>query len=143
MASLNCRLPQTPRTPTSGAAHYFDDTFTRQRRASLGGRRPSGIVRSKTRTRSIGQRSDWSEKTGDEDGDEDIGARPNGGVSRTWSIYKDDPHTGVPAEEDPDDPINRYVQEQLNRIKSHESLEFAEELAAQTDGAGDGRRSLW
>merc|ERR1712054_169478 len=29
------RLPQTPRTPTTTAAHYFDDVFSRQRRASL------------------------------------------------------------------------------------------------------------
>jgi hypothetical protein len=87
-----------------------------------------------TRTRSIGQRSDWSEKTGDVDEDEDF--RPNGGPSRTWSIYKDDPNTGIPAHEDPEDPINKYVQEQLSRIKSHESLEYAEELAASTDGAG-------
>ena len=90
-----------------------------------------------TRKRSIGARSDWSEKTGDEDEDDDV--RPNGGPSRTWSIYKDDPKSGVPAHEDPDDPINKYVQEQLSRIKSHESLEYAEELAALTDGAGDDR----
>ena len=136
--SVNCRLPQTPRTPTSAAAHYFDDVFTRQRRASLGGRRASGIARSMTRTRSIGARSDWSEKTGEGDGDdEDI--QPNG-PSRTWSIYKeDDSKAGIPTHEDPDDPINKYVQEQLERIKSHESLEYAEELAAQTDGADDGR----
>ncbi len=87
-----------------------------------------------TRTRSIGARSDWSEKTGDGD-DEDFQA--NGAPSRTWSIYKDDGQTGMPAHEDPDDPINKYVQEQLSRIKSNESLEYAEELAASTNGAVD------
>ena len=92
-----------------------------------------------TRTRSIGARSDWSEKTGDGDGDEDDDFRPNGPPSRTWTIYKDDANTGIPAHEDPDDPINKYVQEQLSRIKSHESLEYAEELAAGMDGAGDDR----
>lgn len=89
-----------------------------------------------TRTRSIGARSDWSEKTGEGDGDdEDI--QPLSAESRTWSIYKDDPKSAIPTHEDPDDPINKYVQEQLSRIKSHESLEYAEELAAQTNGAGD------
>ena len=135
---MNCRLPQTPRTPSSAAAHYFDDVFTRQRRASLGGRRPTGIKRSLTRTRSIGNRSDWSEKTnGDADADEEE-IEPNGTPARSWTIYKeDDPHAGIPAHEDPDDPINKYVQDQLLRIKSNESQEFAEEIAAQTDGAAD------
>ena len=136
MASVNCRLPQTPRTPTAAASHYFDDVFTRQRRASLGGRRTSGIARSMTRTRSIGNRSDWSEKTNGDADDDDI--QPNGAPSRTWTIYKDDdPKAGVPVPEDPDDPINKYVQEQLARIKSNESAEYAEELTAQTDGAND------
>ncbi|KAK3686523.1 hypothetical protein LTR37_019731 [Vermiconidia calcicola] len=131
---VNCRLPQTPRTPASAAAHYFDDVFSRQRRASLGGRRASGIARSLTRTRSIGNRSDWSEKTaGDDDGEE---IEPNGRVARTWSIYKDD-NAKTHDYEDVDDPINKYVAEQLSRIKSNESQEFAEELAASTDGAGD------
>jgi len=87
-----------------------------------------------TRTRSIGARSDWSEKIGDGD-DEDL--QSNGAPSRTWSIYKDDAQTGMPAHEDPDDPINKYVQEQLSRIKSNESQEYAEELAASTNGAAD------
>ncbi|KAI6831861.1 family 63 glycoside hydrolase [Hortaea werneckii] len=136
---VNCRLPQTPRTPTTAAAHYFDDVFSRQRRASLGGgsRRPNGPARSVTRKRSIGARSDWSQKTnGDADDDEDFTSHP---PSRTWSIYKDDdPNVGIPKpEEDPDDPINRYVHDQLERIKRTESQEYADELAAQNDGASD------
>lgn len=39
--------------------------------------------------------------------------------------------------DDPDDPINRYVQEQLKRIRSNEAPEYSEELSAQTDGADD------
>ncbi|KAF2862499.1 hypothetical protein K470DRAFT_275227 [Piedraia hortae CBS 480.64] len=107
---VNCRLPQTPRTPTTAAAHYFDDVFSRQRRQSLGGRssRPTrGHSRTLTRNRSIGQRSDLSEFT-----------------SRTNAINTDD------EEEEEDDPINRYVSGELKRIRSHESKEYAEELAA-------------
>ena len=92
-----------------------------------------------TRTRSIGARSDWSEKTGAEaDGDGDD-VQSNGTTGRTWTIYKeDDSKVGLPKpEDDPDDPINRYVADQLARIKSNESQEFAEELAAQNDGADD------
>jgi hypothetical protein len=34
---INCRLPQTPRTPSTAAAHYFDDTMHRspQRKSSI------------------------------------------------------------------------------------------------------------
>ncbi|CAK1355315.1 hypotheticalsprotein [Cercospora beticola] len=139
----NCRLPQTPRTPSSAAAHYFDDTFSRQRRASLAsGRKSPRLARSLTRTRSIGARSDWSATNGDGDthasGDDADEAFTNGKPERAWSIYQDDANGNKPRpEDDPDDPINRYVTEQLQRIKSNESHEHAEELAAQNDGAND------
>jgi hypothetical protein len=81
-------------------------------------------------------RSDWSEKT---DGD-DSTTNANGKIERQWTIFKEDgdPNVGKPPpEEDQDDPINRFVQEQLARIRSNESREFSEELAAQNDGAND------
>jgi len=102
-----------------------------------------------TRTRSIGARSDISERTRaggdaeDADGGDDDGqsAGHPEAPSRAWSIYKeDDPNAnvGLPRpEDDPDDPINKYVSDQLARIKSNESHEFAEELAASNDGAND------
>jgi hypothetical protein len=136
----NCRLPQTPRSPSSAAEHYFDDTFSRQRRASLGPRRPTGLARSLTRQRSIGQRSDWgngSTAPPSEPGDEEDRADGN--------IYKDANDELAEAAnvarkagkgrdlEDPDDPINRYVREQLERLKAHESNEQAEELATSKD----------
>jgi len=135
---VNCRLPQTPRSPSAAAAHYFDDIFTRQRRASLGPRRPTGLRRSLTRNRSIGARSDWqSVANGDTDADDDDDEnKERGAPSRAWSIYKDDDTTsGVPN--DPEDPINKYVADQLARIKTHESAELADELASQNDGAND------
>jgi hypothetical protein len=169
---MNCRLPQTPRTPASAAAHYFDDVFSRQRRASLGARRPTGLARS----RSIGARSDWAASqansrrastAGDDeaedrsiaeradvndangdDGDDD--PKGKGGPSRTWSIYKEDGDgngkgvhsangNGSALHEDPDDPINKFVQDQLQRLKSHESNELTDEIAAQADGVNDER----
>lgn len=141
---MNCRLPQTPRTPGAAAAHYFDDVFLRQRRASLGGRRPTGLARSMTNNRGIGARSDFSGAASTAGGDnEDPEITANGSRAPTWEIYKEDGGvngkngSAMGRHDDPDDPINRYVQEQLERIKSHESAEFAEELAAQTDGAMD------
>ena len=137
---MNCRLPQTPRTPTAAASHYFDDVFTRQRRQSIGARSHTCLKRSMTRTRSIGARSDWNSTNGEHEDDEDF--KSNGGPSRTWSIYKEDGNStavtpAVPGEDDPDDPINKYVQDQLARLRSNESNEFSEELSAQTDGANE------
>lgn len=103
----------------------------------MSSRRPTNLARSQTSgARSIGARSDWGSTNGDDDGDDD-GARTNGGPSRTWSIYNDDtaPHNVKPLEEDPDDPINRYVQDQLQRLKTNESAEMSEEISAQNDGS--------
>lgn len=142
---MNCRLPQTPRSPAAAASHYFDDVFTRQRRASLSGTRRNSVARSLTRTRSIGARSDWTNggaasgapsNAGDEDGDGDDEGAPDGQRSRQWSIYKEDPSE---AKVDKDDPINKYVQEQLQRLKTNESAEYSEEIAASGDGAADKR----
>jgi hypothetical protein len=133
----NCRLPQTPRSPSSAAEHYFDDTFSRQRRASLGPRRPTGLARSLTRQRSIGQRSDW--------GNGSTAPPSEPGDEADDNIYKDANDELAEAAngarkagkgrdlEDPDDPINRYVREQLERLKAHESNEQAEELATSKD----------
>ncbi|KAL9613951.1 MAG: hypothetical protein Q9167_001565 [Letrouitia subvulpina] len=48
----NCRLPQTPRTPTAAAAHYFDDTFPHW---DHGGDKEPRLRRSST-SRSIGEK---------------------------------------------------------------------------------------
>ena len=112
---MNCRLPQTPRSPAAAASHYFDDVFTRQRRASLSRTRRNSLARSITRTRSIGARSDWtnggamsgapSQAGDDDDEDQDVG---EDGVrrqpQRQWSIYKEDPADA--PRQDKDDPIN-------------------------------------
>jgi hypothetical protein len=127
---LNCRLPQTPRSPAAAASHYFDDTFTRQR--------------SMTRTRSIGARSDWdtagartpgapSTAGGDDDGDEGDDEAP------ASEIYKEDPNEAKGKGESSDDHITKYVQEQLQRLKTNESAEMSDEIAASGDAAADKR----
>jgi hypothetical protein len=137
---LNCRLPQTPRSPAAAASHYFDDTFTRQRRQSMSGTRRNSLARSMTRTRSIGARSDWdttgartpgapSTAGGDDDGDEGDDEAPAG------EIYKEDPNEAKGT----DDHITKYVQEQLQRLKTNESAEMSEEIAASGDAAADKR----
>jgi len=150
---MNCRLPQTPRSPAAAASHYFDDTFTRQRRQSMSGTRRNSLARSMTRTRSIGARSDWTNAgamtpgapstTGgdDEDGDEGDDEAPTGTGEkpRQWSIYKEDPTEASAKGESSDDHITKYVQEQLQRLKANESSEMSEEIAASGDGSAEKR----
>jgi hypothetical protein len=151
---MNCRLPQTPRTPAAAATHYFDDVFTRQRRKSLSGTRRNSLARSLTRTRSIGARSDWTnggDKTpappsaaGDDDNNEDGDGDDEAATgeerkSRQYSIYKEDPNEAAGKGESSDDHITKYVQEQLQRLKTNESNEFSEEIAATGNGAGEDR----
>ena len=144
---MNCRLPQTPRTPAAAASHYFDDVFTRQRRKSLSGTRRNSLARSLTRTRSIGARSDWTnggDKTpggasmngGDDDDGDDERVPGRERPERQYSIYKDDPAEKGPKESN-DDHITKYVQEQLQRLKTNESNEFSEEIAATNDGTNE------
>lgn len=75
---MTCRLPQTPKTPSSGLYHYFDDTFTRNAGARPRSRRSST-------GRSIGARSDFDDtpvglgiRVGDGEGDESARDPPVG-----------------------------------------------------------------
>ena len=63
---INCRLPQTPRTPSTAAAHYFDDVLGRgtkdktRKKSYVGTPGPDGPrMRRSSTSRSIGARSDW------------------------------------------------------------------------------------
>lgn len=60
-SGINCRLPQTPRTPGTAANHYFDDIFNRISK-------PKPYMGRRASTRSIDARSDWAEE--DEETDE-------------------------------------------------------------------------
>jgi len=147
---MNCRLPQTPRSPAAAASHYFDDTFTRQRRQSMSGTRRNSLARSMTRTRSIGARSDWTNAgamtprapstTGDEedgdDGDDEAPAAA-GEKPRQWGIYKENPSEASGKGESSDDHITKYVQDQLQRLRTNESAEMSEEIAASGDGTAE------
>lgn len=57
---ITCRLPMTPKTPSTAAAHYFDDTFGKMKRNPHHTRQGTG--------RSIGNRSD---NVDDDDQDEE------------------------------------------------------------------------
>ncbi|PHH83110.1 hypothetical protein CDD82_3520 [Ophiocordyceps australis] len=101
---VNCRLPQTPRTPSVAMAHYFDDMF--QRSVDLGTPRssaPRHIRRSST-GRSIGARSDFDASLNELD-EED--GKP---IKLTLPS-----HAREKAEAD--SHLHQYISDQLNRYK--------------------------
>ena len=122
--SLTCRLPQTPLTPTTAAAHYFDDIFSKVNRP----KQRHHLRRSST-TRSIGDRSDWASTQGDDDA-----LTP---INRTNSIgYLNEDDLKQKAEMD--QHVAHYVTDQLERIRSNDSAEVEPaEFETSIDGALD------
>lgn len=116
---INCRLPQTPRTPSTAAAHYFDDIFSRSAKASGGKPR----FRRSSTNRSIGNRSSFNTSVnGDADERESLAnsAAPDG----------DDPE-----KQEANQHIANYVIDQLERVRSNESAAvYEDEFEAQLDG---------
>ena len=58
---INCRLPQTPRTPSTAAAHYFDDVYAKaltRRNTGVSTPGPTGPrMRRSSTSRSLGNHS--------------------------------------------------------------------------------------
>jgi hypothetical protein len=149
---INCRLPQTPRTPSTAAAHYFDDTFSRgnlRRKSSVPGtpKTPGRLRRSST-SRSIGNHSLYSPSdTGPNhpDGGEAATAGTPGG--RRGSTVTSDGGDAFGKEErlarerenerrrsEADSHVEKYIGEQLSRIRTDESVAvYEDEFEAQLD----------
>ena len=111
--SVNCRLPQTPRSPSVAASHYFDDIFTRSGRPQKNGQRPT--IRRSSTSRSIGARSDFASSV-------------NGDA--------EEPETPT-AEEDETarEHVSNYVESQLNRVRNNASMgTYEDEFETQADG---------
>ena len=120
-SGINCRLPQTPRTPSTAAAHYFDEIFSRSAKPANG--KPHHFRRSST-NRSIGNRSSFATSI---NGDSDD-ARS---VANSAAVAKDDPE-----KEEANRHIANYVTEQLERVRSNDSVAvYEDEFEAQLDGA--------
>ncbi|KAI9826168.1 MAG: hypothetical protein M1819_007424 [Sarea resinae] len=108
---INCRLPQTPRTPSTAGAHYFDDVFSRSARPSIS--KPNFIRRSSTR--SIGARSDWH-ATSSVNGDDEDEAESERRRSEA------------------NEHVANYISTQLERVKSHDSAAvYEDEFETQLD----------
>jgi hypothetical protein len=128
---LSCRLPQTPRTPSTGMNHYFDDIFSRHVGHPKINKSPYNQMRRSSTARSIGVRSDFDASlNGDVDADGEDDARSIGNSVETENPERErerreaDAHTA------------HYVSEQLSRVRSNQSADFetGDEFEAQLDG---------
>lgn len=137
LPSINCRLPQTPRTPSTAAAHYFDDTFSRgnlRRKSSIPGtplKSPGGRLRRSSTSRSIGNPSEngvsrrGSNAISDRDGD-----------GKTENGFGEEEEEEKKEREDADEHVEKYIGEQLERIRTDWSESVAvyeDEFEAQLD----------
>ncbi|RDL40291.1 Uncharacterized protein BP5553_00270 [Venustampulla echinocandica] len=119
---LICRLPQTPRTPSTGMAHYFDDVFTRNAGAP---KQKKPMIRRSSTSRSLGQRSDFESSI---NGDDEAASVGNSVETETEDRRRE--------RQEADIHTAHYVSEQLQLVRSHESADFnrADEFEAQLDG---------
>jgi hypothetical protein len=143
---VNCRLPQTPRTPSTAAAHYFDDIMNR------GPRRKSSIpstpgletrrIRRSSTSRSIGNRASGTPHPTYRPNENNGALGYFDGVP-AHSVISDgdtDPFGDeTPLEKErrksiADSHVEKYVAEQLTRIKTDESVAvYEDEFEAQLD----------
>ena len=115
---INCRLPQTPRTPSTAAAHYFDDVLSRSAKASSVKPR----FRRSSTNRSIGNCSSFNTSV-------------NGEIEDGDSVANSAAPNVVDKERrEADQHIVNYVTDQLERIRSNESAAvYEDEFEAQLD----------
>lgn len=122
--SVNCRLPQTPRTPSVGMAHYFDDVLNRQ----ILPRSPSmPRIRRSSTARSIGARSDFDAEA---NGYDDDGYHSTGAASVDLPENPEQQRQKAEA----DEHMRNYITEQLERVKSEQvaaGYEQGDEFEAQ------------
>ncbi|ODQ50643.1 hypothetical protein SAICODRAFT_9608 [Saitoella complicata NRRL Y-17804] len=104
---MSCRLPKTPRTPSTAAAHYFDEVWGKAKRP-MHSRRGTG--------RSIGNRSDIGD--GDEtDGDDAVSVKTNVGAD----------------EERDSDHVMEQVTSQLGKLEADGTIVDDDEYEAGLD----------
>lgn len=120
-------MPQTPRTPTSAAAHYFDDIFTDTGKP----KKPHHLRRSST-ARSIGHRSDW-EANHDEESTTPLARQNSVGYLNAEDIQR---KSAI------DQHVAHYVSDQLERLRTKDDDRVDhKELVTSFDGASDSVRN--
>ncbi|OJD22059.1 hypothetical protein ACJ73_06599 [Blastomyces percursus] len=119
---VTCRLPHTPRTPTTAAAHYFDDIFSRFSKPRCS---KSPMVRRSSACRSIGRRSSFTSTI---HGDESVSTHPL--ESSTGMLGEE----ATPSEID--EQTRHRVHEQVERMARRDSVAaYEDEFGAGTEGS--------
>ena len=121
MVRINCRLPQTPRTPTAAAAHYFDDVFSKPN-----GTQPK--FRRSSTTRSIGNRSSFNVSANG-----DLHAEDDDEVQSAIGSVRNEQHEKERRKSEANEHVAKYVTDQLERIQSNESVFDEDEFEAQLE----------
>ncbi len=113
---MNCRLPQTPQTPTAAAAHYsesyFDELFTRSK----------PLIRRSSTSRSIENRESYNTSIKEDD--------PDGLAIDSVA----DTDNRERRRSEANQHVANYVNEQLELVRSNESMgAYEDEFEAQLD----------
>ncbi|KAL8636138.1 MAG: hypothetical protein Q9226_009286 [Calogaya cf. arnoldii] len=107
-------LPQTPRTPTAAAAHYFDDVFSRSSKA----REEQPRLRRSSTSRSIGNRSSFYRS---------VDGNPQ-------HLADDNEDNRVRRRSEVDEHIARHVTQALERLRTEgDSIDVETELETSVD----------
>ncbi|KAL8981634.1 MAG: hypothetical protein Q9177_005509, partial [Variospora cf. flavescens] len=107
-------LPQTPRTPTAAAAHYFDDVFTRSAKAEESQPR----IRRFSTSRSIGNRSSFQVST----------------VGDHQRHFADEENDCERRKSEANEHVAKYVTQALERLRADDTLAgYNDELETSVD----------
>lgn len=131
---INCRLPQTPRTPSTAAAHYFDDIFSRSVKPGGFSTTTTTHVRRSSTSRSIGSRSDFATTTAT-DGEVDDADDEHAPAEIGLGIAAAAAEELAAAEEH----VSNYVASQIERVRVRSRGlsvvgAYEDEFEAQLDG---------
>jgi hypothetical protein len=147
---INCRLPQTPRTPSTAAAHYFDEMWTRgssNKKAYPGTPGPESrpkIHRRSSTSRNIGNPGRGSFVSNGDRRESDVSHNEGdsyfGDAAVTSALSDGDAFGEAEALEKErrksiaDAHVDKYVAEQLKKMQTDESLAiYEDEFEAQLD----------
>lgn len=134
---INCRLPQTPRTPSTAAAHYFDDVLTKamtRRNTGVSTPGPRARVRRSSTSRSLGNHSvaNGAYVRGNDDG-EGSGYFPASAVES--DPFGEEERLERQRRKSQADSITEdYIKEQLFRVQTGDGpAVYEDEFEAQLD----------
>lgn len=113
---INCRLPQTPRTPTAAAAHYAGSYFD-----EIWGKSSKPRIRRSSTSRSIGN---------------SLNGSVNGDVHDRSAVGSvGDTGDRERRRSEANQHVANYVNEQLERVRSNQSVgAYEDEFEAQLEG---------